>query len=245
VAVPARAEQLATLLALLPFSPDTPFHLVEIGCGEGILSAALLACFPQTTVTALDGSAQMCAVTRQRLQQFGNRAHVSLFDLASAAWYPHLHHADAVLSSLCLHHLADAAKRALYAEIHRRTSPRAALLVADLVAPAHPLVNALFAATWDRAAAAQSLAHTGSLEGFARFQQAEWNHYRYPDPVDQPSPLFDQLQWLKAAGFAVVDCFWMQAGHAIFGGFKTKAAPDGERLAFETILAAVEHQLNS
>jgi hypothetical protein len=29
-----------------------------------------------------------------------------------------------------------------------------------------------------------------------------------------------QLDWLKEAGFAIVDCFWLQAGHAVFGGFK-------------------------
>jgi hypothetical protein len=26
--------------------------------------------------------------------------------------------------------------------------------------------------------------------------------------------------WLKHAGFAGVDCLWLFAGHAVFGGFK-------------------------
>jgi hypothetical protein len=29
-----------------------------------------------------------------------------------------------------------------------------------------------------------------------------------------------RLECLKEAGFAIVDCFWLQAGHAIFGGYK-------------------------
>jgi hypothetical protein len=37
--------------------------------------------------------------------------------------------------------------------------------------------------------------------------------------LDQPSRLADQLIWLREGGFRTVDCFWMQAGHAIFGGF--------------------------
>ena len=41
-----------------------------------------------------------------------------------------------------------------------------------------------------------------------------------PDPADHPSALFHHLVWLKHAGFAVVDCFWMHAGHAVYGGFK-------------------------
>jgi tRNA (cmo5U34)-methyltransferase len=46
--------------------------------------------------------------------------------------------------------------------------------------------------------------------------------YRYPDVdgIDKPSHLLDQLKWLEQAGFAEVDVFWMQAGHALFGGRK-------------------------
>ena len=40
------------------------------------------------------------------------------------------------------------------------------------------------------------------------------------DPIDKPSTLLEQLRWLEAAGFAAVDVFWMEAGHAIFGGVK-------------------------
>ena len=30
----------------------------------------------------------------------------------------------------------------------------------------------------------------------------------------------DQLDWLREAGLSTVDCFWMQAGHAIYGGYR-------------------------
>jgi hypothetical protein len=36
--------------------------------------------------------------------------------------------------------------------------------------------------------------------------------------MDKPSRLSDQFRWLEEAGFAEVDVFWMQAGHAIYGG---------------------------
>ena len=50
--------------------------------------------------------------------------------------------------------------------------------------------------------------------------------YRYPDPsdtIDKPSTLFEQLTWLAQAGFAEVDVYWVQAGHALFGGRKGTA----------------------
>jgi hypothetical protein len=39
--------------------------------------------------------------------------------------------------------------------------------------------------------------------------------------MDHPSPFLDQLNWFEAAGFQQVDVFWMQAGHAIYGGYKS------------------------
>ena len=47
-----------------------------------------------------------------------------------------------------------------------------------------------------------------------------------PHPVDQPSSLFAQLRWLADAGLTDVECFWMQAGHAIYGGYRAAAQMD-------------------
>lgn len=68
----------------------------------------------------------------------------------------------------------------------------------------------------------QSQAFLGDLSGFVAFEQEHWNTYTYPDPVDIPSPLPDQLQWLREAGFVGVDAFWVRAGHAVFGGYKPR-----------------------
>ena len=38
-----------------------------------------------------------------------------------------------------------------------------------------------------------------------------------------PAALFHQLVWLKHAGFAAVDCFGVEEGLAVFGGFKQAA----------------------
>ena len=219
IAVPAREEQIAALLTLLPFGRHDAFRVIELGSGEGRLAWAILDCFPHASVVALDGSEAMRAQASARLAPFGDRATVRPFELASEAWLDDVQGADVVVSSLCVHHLDDGAKRRMFAAVAQRLSTRGALLIADLIAPQRPEARELFAATWDRSAEAQSQAVTGGTEGFNRFVAARWNLYRYPDPVDQPSPLFAQLKWLEEAGFAVVDCFWLQAGHAIYGGY--------------------------
>jgi hypothetical protein len=236
VAVPAREEQVATLLCLLPFGREEAFRVVELASGEGMLSQAILEAFPAATALALDGEESMRQATTARLLPYGERAQVAAFDIMSADWYEKMDGADAVVSSLCVHHLNGAGKREMFAAVRERLSARGCLLVADLVLPQREEARGLFAATWDRSARERTLAQTGDTTLSDLFAREKWNYYTYPDPFDQPSPLYDQLRWLKETGFAVVDCFWMQAGHAIYGGYREQAGATGDPVDYETAL---------
>ncbi|MGI8941436.1 MAG: class I SAM-dependent methyltransferase [Actinomycetota bacterium] len=239
VAVPERARQLATLATLLPYSPDEAFTCVELGSGEGLLSNTVALAFPNARVIALDGSESMRSATGSRLAGFGERAEVASFDLDDNTWLGRVDEADVVVSSLAIHHLDDRAKQRLYSEIGRRSSERACLLIADLVAPATPQVTDLFAATWDESVG-RAAEGVGDDSLFRLFQDTKWNHFRWPDPVDQPSRLAAQLRWLESAGFGVADCFWLEAGHAIYGGYK-RIADSG--IPFSDAVRAVSHVL--
>ena len=219
IAVPRRLEMTRTIVSLVPFPADDRFRIVELGAGDGRLAAALVDAYPQATILALDGSPSMREDAATRLAPFGDRARVRAFDLASLDWWDLMHGADLVVSSLCLHHLNDAKKQYLYKAIADRLSARGALLVADLVEPLHAASRRVAADLWDESAREQadSLA---APELFARFVEARWNHFRFPDPADHPSALFHHLVWLKHAGFGAVECFWLFAGHAVYGGFK-------------------------
>jgi tRNA (cmo5U34)-methyltransferase len=152
----------------------------------------------------------------------------------------------AIVTSLCVHHLDGDGKRRLFRDLHLALVEGGALLIADLVAPASAPAQRLLAASWDARARTQSLAATGSDAGFRRFQETEWNLYRHPDPVDIPSPLFDQLQWLAEAGYAGVDAFWMDAGHAIYGGYRDQPPQTiGDGDLYEAARAVVERILGA
>ena len=60
----------------------------------------------------------------------------------------------------------------------------------------------------------------GDAGTIRRFVAAKWNHCRFPDGGDHPAALLHHLVWLKHAGSPAVECFWLFAGHAVFGGFK-------------------------
>jgi len=95
-------------------------------------------------------------------------------------------------------------------------------LIADIIDPVHPQSKKLAAEAYDEIVLARSLKIDGDTQAFDFFDREGWNIFRYldPDDIDKPSSLYDQLQWLEQAGFRDVDVFWMQAGHAIFGGWR-------------------------
>ncbi len=226
IAVPARIEQLATLLTLIPFGRDDAFRVVELASGEGRLSYAILSAFPNASLLALDFEQSMRDETATRLNEFGDRAEVGAFDMLQSDWYGLMADADVVVSSLCIHHLTGDGKQALFKAVNEQMSTRGAFLIADLVLPQRKQANELFQATWDASAKQASQDLTGDDKLFQLFESEDWNYYRVPDDFDKPSPLFHQLKWLESAGFNDVDCFWMQAGHAIYGGYMLSAGDD-------------------
>lgn len=220
VAVPRREEQLATLLCLLPFGRDDAFRIVDLGCGEGVLEYAALKAFPNSTVMALDGSASMRKHARNLLRAFGKRVDVRHFALDSDDWRGELDEADCVVSSLVLHHLTDEGKRRLFDEANERMSDGGVLMLIDCVQPERGEGVRLFADAYDSMSRRQSVERSGDIALFDRFVEEKWNIFRYPEPSEMLSSLSHQLRWLADAGFESVDCFWLNAGYAVFGGYK-------------------------
>ncbi len=219
--VPERETQIATICTAIP-PLDGPGHIVELCCGEGLLSRVLLERFPAATVHAFDGSPRMLEATRRTAGALAARLETRQFDLAARDWRTLEFEAHAVVSSLAVHHLDAAGKQALFQDIYSLLAPGGAFVLADLIEPARTAGQAIAAAAWDEAVKARALARDGDVEAFERFRAERWNYYSDPDPdpVDQPSPLYDQLKWLEAAGFAALDVHYLKAGHAILSGVR-------------------------
>ena len=238
IAVPRREEQLATLLCLLPFSRNDAFRIVDLGCGEGVLDYAALAAFPQATALALDGSASMRDHACNLLEPFDRRADVRPFELESDDWRSQMDGADCVVSSLVVHHLTDGGKRRLFREAHDRMAEGGVLMLIDCVQPFRPEGVRLFADAYDALSRQQSIDLTGGTAVFDRFVEEKWNIFRHPEPSEMLAPLSQQLAWLAEAGFDGADCYWLNAGYAVFGGYKGSNATR-DRLSLEEAMGAV------
>jgi tRNA (cmo5U34)-methyltransferase len=221
--VPEREEQIAAVLGLIPDPGDG--LLVDLCCGEGLLSRALLERFPRARVLAMDLSPTMLAQARATCAAISGgagRFDTRPFDLADRSWRAFPEPVRAFVSSLAIHHLDGEGKRQLYRDLAAALAPGGALVIADLVQPSTPASQALAAKAWDDAVRRRSLDLTGGLGPYEKFLDLRWNLWAEtePDPIDHPSPLLDQLRWLEEAGLNGVDVAWLKAGHAVFGGIR-------------------------
>lgn len=222
--VPGRTEQIAALLHLIPAQVDETFTIVELASGEGKLAEAILEKFPACHYIAFDGSELMRKRLAQRLARFSSRLEIRSFEIAEQAWRATLPSPlRAVLSSLCVHHLSAQGKQELFQDMANHLEPGGALLLADIIEPATAHVAQLFAQQYDEIVRQQSLTLRGNLSGYEQFQAMKWNYFTYDygaQTYDQPSLLREQLSWLSNAGFAHADCYWLRAGHAVYGGYR-------------------------
>ncbi|MFD3804925.1 class I SAM-dependent methyltransferase [Streptomyces sp. NPDC058619] len=105
------AGHTADITARLPV-PTAPRHLVDLGCGTGTGTFALLARFPEAEVTAVDASAPHLHRLRERALELGltDRVHTVRADL-DADWpdlvRPGLGRPELVWASASLHHMAE------------------------------------------------------------------------------------------------------------------------------------------
>jgi SAM-dependent methyltransferase len=189
-----------------------------------MLAQAVMAHFPHCHYIALDGSEAMRQYMSQELARYADRLEIRPFDLADTCWRDMLPAVRCILSSLAIHHLPGEEKHQLFKDMAAHLEPGGALLLADILLPATRHIADLYARQYDEIVRQQSLERYGDLSGYEEFCAHRWNYftYDYSDPAstDVPSLLSEQLEWLREASLAPVDCFWLRAGHAVFGGYK-------------------------
>ncbi|MFE3598047.1 class I SAM-dependent methyltransferase [Streptomyces sp. NPDC059142] len=122
-------EHIASLTAWLPVG-RAPRHVLDLGCGTGTGTFALLARFPEAEVTAVDASAGHLSRLREKAGARGlaDRVRTVVADL-DADW-PELGRPELVWASASMHHMADP-DRALR-EVHGLLAPGGLFAVVEL-----------------------------------------------------------------------------------------------------------------
>ena len=205
-----RSEQRRLMAALLPFADDEEFTFVDLGAGIGAAARAVLDHYPHATAVLAEYSPQMMAEGRRALAPYGDRWTYVEFDLARGPWPTWIpEQVDAVITSLCVHHLPDERKQQLFAEVLVRLAPGGWFLNFDPVRAEDPLV----AAAWERTSE-----RLDPTEVAKRAHRTAEEQHRYENHIRYMSPLPRQLDFLRGAGFEAIDVFWKELDYVIYGG---------------------------
>jgi len=205
--IPHYDDMLATGVELLSALAPPAARVLDLGGGTGALSAAVLRGLPEARVTLLDVDRAMLDEARRRLASFGDRV-----EYREGSFLDPLPAADAVVASLALHHVRDlGTKTELYRAIHAALIPGGVFLNLDAAITESPRLNALMFVRW-----AARMARHGIADAEARDHFAAWAR------EDRYFPLDDELDALRRAGFAEVECFWRRGGTAICCGLRAE-----------------------
>src|SRR5437899_709488 len=101
-------------------------RFVDLGCGSGVLTQALISRYPQATGTLVDFSEPMLKAARTQLSEQASRLRFVTDDFGDPAWLRSMSDQapfDVVMSAYAIHHHPDARKRALYGEILNLLKP--------------------------------------------------------------------------------------------------------------------------
>jgi len=195
---------------LLPFGEKDTFTFLDLGAGTGAAASEILGLYPRSTAILTDFSPQMMDEGQREMQPFAGRFKYVEFDMSTNNWPAAIPtRLDAVVTSMCIHHLPDHRKQGLFAEIFEHLAPGGWYVNYDPVTSADPVVEATWGRINDRhdpEAASKRLHRT------AQEQSRYDNHVRYMIPVAL------QLDYLRSAGFEGVDVYWKHLENVIYGG---------------------------
>jgi SAM-dependent methyltransferase len=198
-----RAEGLALLTRLVRREPDEPLRVLDVGTGQGLLAALFLDAFPAAVAVGLDGSEPMRDIAAERMRAYGERFRFVLGDFVEGALPPEAQGPfDVVVSSRAIHHVTSRAKRQLYAEIFQALAPGGAFFNLDGARPADAALGEIYRTAAGRPARSRPEEERARLSG------------HYFETLDE------QLDFLRGAGFSLVDCFWKRLDLVLIGGYK-------------------------
>lgn len=218
-AVPCAKEQIDVMLRLIAASETPVERFLDLGCGDGTLSAAILERHPEARGVLLDFSKAMLDAALQNLSSLSGVRYVN-FDYAQPEWVDAVANDapfDAVVSGYSIHHQPDERKRELYSEIFELLVPGGVFVNVEHVFPSSRLGESLFESRF-----IDSIYALEREQGDARSRDQIALEFLNSEErkANILSPVEDQCQWLAEIGYVDVDCFLRVYELAVFAGRK-------------------------
>lgn len=218
--IPYGADQIEIMMRVLAANERPIERFLDLGCGGGILTRAILARYPTATGTLVDFSEPMLENARAELSASAAQLSFISADFGVPDWGSALagnEPFDAVVSAYAIHHQPDLRKRDLYSEIFDDLKPGGLFINIE-----HVLSHSRWVESLSESLTIDTLHEFGARRkgGKSREQVAAEFHSRPDRAANILAPVEDQCEWLRKIGFQDVDCCFKVFELAVFGGRK-------------------------
>jgi tRNA (cmo5U34)-methyltransferase len=217
-AIPLAQEQISVMMSILKTRKHPVENFLDLGCGDGILGAAILGEYPSARGVFADFSEPMLEQAREQLKEYADQLVFENLDYGNYAWVNRVQSYgpfDAVVSGYSIHHQPDARKRQIYEEIFSLLRPNSWFINIEHVSSAAQLNIDLFENHY-----VEARYIIEQREGGTRtFHQLTEEYRNRPDKTANVLASTElQCDWLREIGYEEVDCYFRIYELAVFGG---------------------------
>jgi len=195
--VPQYLEQHQIIASLLP-KEDRNYRVLDLGCGNGVLSEIVFRKLARAFVIGFDVTEKMLHAYEKKLADQEGKFELRQGDFRTdpiGTGY------DIILPGLTLHHLTRREREKFYQTLYTALNPGGLLLARDIIIDEDEAVRQEQYSLWK-----EFMQSNGEDPEFWYAKHMEKDH---------PITLSDHFAWLKKAGFVKTACHWRLYNFAI------------------------------
>lgn len=217
-AIPLAQEQIGVMMSVLKSRGQPVEKFLDLGCGDGILGAAILGEYPSARGVFVDFSEPMLEQAREQLRDYAGQLVFENLNYGDPAWINRMQDEspfDATVSGFSIHHQPDVRKRQIYEEIFSLLKPGGWFVNIEHVSSAAQLNIDLFENHYISARYAIEQRNGGTRT----FDELAEEYKNRPDKAANILASTElQCDWLREIGYEEVDCYFRIYELAVFGG---------------------------